>query len=144
MVVNEGRTKSGDKACGSVSQPSPRHLPFSRSLGASCPPEPPSSSLSDASSSMFGTARNALHLSRLRIYSALLPIAAAQRPRNVSTVSFDPTIRQFLVKLAEHQPCFSMHSSSVSIMHEPRLFYQTLLVRDKCCADDMLDTEASV
>ncbi|TFK94834.1 hypothetical protein K466DRAFT_475480 [Polyporus arcularius HHB13444] len=76
---------------------------------------------------MFGTARNALHLSRLRIYSALLPIAAAQRPRNVSTVSFDPTIRQFLVKLAEHQPCFSMHSSSVSIMHEPRLFYQTLL-----------------
>ena len=88
-----------------------------------------SSSLSASSSSMFGTARNALQLSRLRFYSALIPIAAAQRPRNVSTVSFDPTIRQFLVKLAEHQPCFSMHSSSVSIMHEPRIFYQTLLVR---------------
>ncbi|KAI9065419.1 hypothetical protein FKP32DRAFT_1665412 [Trametes sanguinea] len=76
---------------------------------------------------MFNTARNALSKSRLRVYSALLPIAAAQRPRNVSTVSFDPTIRQFLVKLAEHQPCFSMRSSDVSIMHEPRLFYQTLL-----------------
>ncbi|KAI0672826.1 hypothetical protein C8Q78DRAFT_1021589 [Trametes maxima] len=76
---------------------------------------------------MFGTARSALLHSRLRIYSAVLPIAASQRPRNVSTASFDPTIRQFLVKLAEHQPCFSMSSSNVSILHEPRLFYQTLL-----------------
>ncbi|KAI0780539.1 hypothetical protein BD413DRAFT_463267 [Trametes elegans] len=76
---------------------------------------------------MFGTARNALRLSRLRVYSAVLPIAAAQRPRNVSTASFDPTIRQFLVKLAEQQPCFAMNSSSVSILQEPRLFYQTLL-----------------
>lgn len=70
-----------------------------------------------------------LRLSRLRLYSTLLPIAAVHRPRNVSTSSFDPTIRQFLVKLAEQQPCFSMRSSSVSILHEPRLFYQTLLVR---------------
>ncbi|TBU50307.1 CDP-diacylglycerol-glycerol-3-phosphate 3-phosphatidyltransferase [Dichomitus squalens] len=76
---------------------------------------------------MFGAARSALQLSRLRICSTLLPIAAAQRPRNVSTVSFEPTIRQFLVKLSEHQPCFAMNSSSVSIMHEPRIFYQTLL-----------------
>ncbi|KAI0807808.1 hypothetical protein C8Q74DRAFT_1343406 [Fomes fomentarius] len=68
-----------------------------------------------------------LRLSRLRLYSPLLPIAAVHRPRNVSTSSFDPTIRQFLVKLAEQQPCFSMRSSSVSILHEPRLFYQTLL-----------------
>ncbi|KAI0636588.1 hypothetical protein C8Q77DRAFT_1189038 [Trametes polyzona] len=76
---------------------------------------------------MFNTARNALLHSRFRVCSALVPIAAAQRPRNISTAPFDPTIRQFLVKLAEHQPCFSMSSSSVSILHEPRLFYQTLL-----------------
>ncbi|KAI0748459.1 hypothetical protein C8Q80DRAFT_1104426 [Daedaleopsis nitida] len=76
---------------------------------------------------MFGATRNALRFSRARIYSILLPIAAVHRPRNVSTVSFDPTIRQLLVRLAEQQPCFSMHSSSVSIMREPRLFYQTLL-----------------
>ncbi|EIW60226.1 CDP-diacylglycerol--glycerol-3-phosphate 3-phosphatidyltransferase [Trametes versicolor FP-101664 SS1] len=61
------------------------------------------------------------------MYSAVLPIAAAQKPRNISTASFDPSIRQFLVKLAEHQPCFSMSSANVAIMHEPRLFYQTLL-----------------
>ncbi|KAL7283697.1 hypothetical protein ACG7TL_003133 [Trametes sanguinea] len=60
---------------------------------------------------MFNTARNALSKSRLRVCSALLPVAAAQRPRKVSTVSFDPTIRQFLVKLAEHQPCFNTASS---------------------------------
>ncbi|KAI0822780.1 hypothetical protein BC628DRAFT_1456632 [Trametes gibbosa] len=76
---------------------------------------------------MFNAARNALLHTRWRVYSAVLPIAAAQRPRNISTASFDPTIRQFLVKLAEHQPCFPMNSSSVSILHEPRLFYQTLL-----------------
>ncbi|KAI0362536.1 hypothetical protein OH77DRAFT_1388512 [Trametes cingulata] len=76
---------------------------------------------------MFGTARNALFRSRLRLYSAILPVAAAHRPRNISTASFDPTIRQFLVKLAEHQPCFSMNSSHVSILHEPQLFYQKLL-----------------
>ncbi|KAH9945777.1 CDP-diacylglycerol-glycerol-3-phosphate 3-phosphatidyltransferase [Epithele typhae] len=76
---------------------------------------------------MFGAARNALHLSRLRLLPALLPVVASQRPRHVSTASFDPTIRQFLVKLGEHQPCFSMHSSKVTIMHEPRIFYQNLL-----------------
>ncbi|KAI0665236.1 hypothetical protein C8Q70DRAFT_904383 [Cubamyces menziesii] len=76
---------------------------------------------------MFGTARNALLKSRIRICSVLLPSAVLQRPRNVSTTSFDPSIRQFLVKLAEHQPCFAMKSSDVSILHEPRLFYQTLL-----------------
>ncbi|KAI8989810.1 hypothetical protein BD414DRAFT_485242 [Trametes punicea] len=76
---------------------------------------------------MFGTARNALFQSRWRVISAVLPIAAVQKPRTVSTASFDPKIRQFLVKLAEHQPCFPMSSSSVSIIHEPRLFYQALL-----------------
>ncbi|KAI0373051.1 hypothetical protein BV20DRAFT_1014418 [Pilatotrama ljubarskyi] len=76
---------------------------------------------------MFGTARNALSRSSLRLYSAILPVAATHRPRKLSTDSFDPTIRQFLVKLAEHQPCFSLSSSDVSILHEPRVFYRTLL-----------------
>ena len=84
----------------------------------------------DLSCSMFGAARNALRLHALRLSPALLPIATAQRPRNVSTASFDPAIRQFLVKLAEHQPCFSIPSSAISIMHEPRVFYQSLLVCD--------------
>ncbi|KAH9852718.1 hypothetical protein C2E23DRAFT_824988 [Lenzites betulinus] len=76
---------------------------------------------------MFNTARNALLHSRWRVYSAVLPVAVQQRPRTISTASFDPTIRQFLVKLGEQQPCFPMNSSSVSILHEPRLFYQTLI-----------------
>lgn len=81
-------------------------------------------------SSMFNTARNALLHSRWRVYSAVLPVAVQQRPRTISTASFDPTIRQFLVKLGEQQPCFPMNSASVSILHEPRLFYQTLIVRE--------------
>lgn len=85
--------------------------------------------MTDGSSAMFSSARSALLHSRWRMYSAVLPIAAAQKPRNISAASFDPAIRQFLVKLAEHQPCFSMSSANIAIMHEPRLFYQTLLVR---------------
>ncbi|KAH9952145.1 CDP-diacylglycerol-glycerol-3-phosphate 3-phosphatidyltransferase [Amylocystis lapponica] len=51
----------------------------------------------------------------------------AKRASTLSTAAYDPAIRQFITKLAEHQPCYSMRSADVHIMHEPRSFYQCLL-----------------
>ncbi|OBZ65702.1 CDP-diacylglycerol--glycerol-3-phosphate 3-phosphatidyltransferase [Grifola frondosa] len=71
--------------------------------------------------------RSGHFLFRPHVCHLALSLVAIQRSRPLSTSSFDPAVRQFLVKLAEHQPCFSMSSSSVHILHEPRLFYQSLL-----------------
>ncbi|GBE81880.1 hypothetical protein BKA93DRAFT_743850 [Sparassis latifolia] len=62
-----------------------------------------------------------------RHYDRKLANVAVHRSRSLSTVSFDPFIRQFVSKLAERQPCFPMSSSDVHIMHEPQDFYQCLL-----------------
>ena len=65
---------------------------------------------------------------------ALSPICAVNRSRRLqcsrrfSTSTLPPSIQRFTHELANQQPCFAMSASGVSILTEPRQFYQILLV----------------
>lgn len=65
---------------------------------------------------------------------ALSPICAVNRSRHLrcskrfSTSTLPPSIQRFTHELANEQPCYAMSASNVSILAEPRQFYQSLLV----------------
>ncbi|EPS96851.1 hypothetical protein FOMPIDRAFT_1129671 [Fomitopsis schrenkii] len=64
---------------------------------------------------------------------ALSPICAVNRSRHLrcskrfSTSTLPPSIQRFTHELANEQPCYAMSASNVSILAEPRQFYQSLL-----------------
>ncbi|KAI0053944.1 hypothetical protein FA95DRAFT_17666 [Auriscalpium vulgare] len=49
------------------------------------------------------------------------------RSRSFHGVSLHPSIQGFASSLAQTQPCFSVSSSRVRVLYEPRAFYDTLL-----------------
>lgn len=72
------------------------------------------------------------------LYRAHHLIHASKRALHVScnemrrcrftTSALDAPARNIVDKLSESQPCFSLSSSRLKILHEPSQFYQCLLV----------------
>jgi hypothetical protein len=64
-----------------------------------------------------------------------LPSRSYKRPltyprRKLATIArLDPAIQPFTRELARMQPSFDMNHEQITILSEPRHFYQTLIVR---------------